>query len=146
MSQTTDKRATEIAETAEAVLGSGVWDFLSVNETAALLDVHRTTVIAEIQRGRLKATRVGARFRISIADLVEYRDTSFDPAVQAAQHREIEKLREQAAQLIELRREAKARRRAVRRQERLAEAQRAKSLPPQPAYDPSGVGQVADLR
>lgn len=43
-------------------------------EAAAIGNVHPRTIWREIRRGRLKATRVGARYRIAPEDLQRYLD------------------------------------------------------------------------
>lgn len=45
---------------------------LSPERAAALLDVHPETIRREIARGRLKAFRVGAQWRILRSDLHTY--------------------------------------------------------------------------
>lgn len=47
-------------------------EFLTPLQMAAALQVTDTTVIREIKRGKLKASRIGKLYRISQADFREY--------------------------------------------------------------------------
>lgn len=47
-------------------------EFLTPGQVAAALQVTDTTVIREIKRGKLRASRIGKLYRISQADFREY--------------------------------------------------------------------------
>ena len=50
-------------------------DILTVTQAAARLGLHRDTLLRQIQRGRLHATRLGSIYVITAAEVERYRHT-----------------------------------------------------------------------
>ena len=46
--------------------------WMTINEVAEYLEVSRNTVITIIKKGELKRTRVGAQYKITLADVEKY--------------------------------------------------------------------------